>query len=113
MRGGTYTFTSQTNITRDGTAANHIKVFSYPGELPVIDAIKQPSGSDVIRMDSASWWHFKGLELKNGASQGIHAQGNSANNIFERLDIHHIGRLASAGGSGTGIAKVAPTASTW
>ena len=104
MRGGTYFFSTQTTLTRDGTSGNLIKVWAYPGEKPVIDAMNQPSGSNILHMNSASWWHIKGLELKNGALQGIMLQGASGNNIFEQNNIHHIGRLASAGGTGTGIA---------
>jgi len=106
MRGGTYFFSAQTTLTRDGTSGNRIQLFAFPGETPVIDALNQPDGPDrsgIIFMDSASWWHIKGLELKNGPVNGIFVQGNSANNIFERLNIHHIGRLASAGGTGSGL----------
>ena len=104
MRGGTHKFAVQTTLTRDGTSGNHIKVFAYPGERPVIDAINQPSGTfAVIRMTSANWWHLKGLEIKNGAIQGIHTD-SSSNNIFEQLNIHHTGRAANGGGTGTGLA---------
>jgi hypothetical protein len=52
-------------------------------------------------LDGASWWHIKGLELKDGPINGLVADQNSSNNIFERLHIHHIGRLGNAGGQGT------------
>ena len=42
MRGGTYFFSTQTTLTRDGTSGNLIKVWAYPGEKPVIDAMNQP-----------------------------------------------------------------------
>jgi hypothetical protein len=106
MRGGTYRFTAQTTFTRDGTSGNRINVFNFPGEHPVIDAINQPDGPDltgIIVMDSASWWHIKGIELKNGPVNGILAQRASGNNILEQLHIHHLGRLASAGGTGTAL----------
>ncbi|MDQ3565563.1 MAG: Ig-like domain-containing protein, partial [Pseudomonadota bacterium] len=107
MRGGTYTFTAMTTFTRDGTSGNLIKVFNYPGETPVIDASNQPTGTfraGVIAMENASWWHIKGLELKNGPINGIFAGGSSSNNIFENNNIHHMGRLATGGGGkGSGI----------
>ncbi len=105
MRGGTYFPAAQTTITRSGSNGNYIKVFAYPGETPVIDAINHPAGDYIIRMNSASWWHIKGLELKNGAKNGLYLAGSSSNNIIENNNIHHIGRLAPGGcGCGTAIA---------
>ena len=106
MRGGPYLFPAKTTFTRDGASGNRIEVFNYPGEVPVIDGIKQPGGPgtvSIIRLDGASWWHIKGLELKNGPINGLVADQNSSNNIFERLHIHHIGRLGNAGGQGTAL----------
>ncbi|MDQ3565560.1 MAG: right-handed parallel beta-helix repeat-containing protein [Pseudomonadota bacterium] len=102
LRGGTYFPSAQTKITRSGSRGNYIKVWAYPGEAPVIDAINHTSGSApyMIRMTNASWWHIKGLELKNGAIGGIHAVGSSNNNVFENNNIHHYGRLLAGGGSG-------------
>ncbi|MGH8511101.1 MAG: Ig-like domain-containing protein, partial [Gammaproteobacteria bacterium] len=107
MRGGIYNISSPQTLTKSGSNGNPIKVFAYSGERPVLDAITQPSGSyttAIIRMTAASWWHIKGLELKNGSINGIFAGGNSSNNIIENNNIHHIGRLAgSGGGVGTAI----------
>ncbi|MGH8512296.1 MAG: right-handed parallel beta-helix repeat-containing protein, partial [Gammaproteobacteria bacterium] len=102
LRGGTYYPSAQTKITRSGSSGNYIKVWAYPGERPVIDAINHNSGSSMymIRMTNASWWYIKGLELKNGAIGGIHAVGSSNNNIFENNNIHHCGRLLAGGGTG-------------
>ena len=36
MRGGTYTLTSYVNITKSGSGGNLIKVFNYPGEVPIL-----------------------------------------------------------------------------
>ena len=68
-----------TTLTRDGASGNHIKVFNFPGEVPVIDGINQPNNSGlsatgIILMTGASWWHIKGLELKNGPISGIWAR---------------------------------------
>ena len=94
MRGGTYKFSSQTNIgTRDGSSGNHIKVFAYPGETPVIDAINA-SGYG-LALSSANFWHIKGLEVKNAAI-GITMQ-NCNDNILENLNVHHNGRNSADG----------------
>ncbi|MGH8628722.1 MAG: right-handed parallel beta-helix repeat-containing protein, partial [Gammaproteobacteria bacterium] len=105
MRGGTYYLPTQTTLTRDGTSGKRIQLFAFPGEKPIIDGANQPNGGHaaVIKMTSASWWHIKGLELRNGPVDGIFSEGNSSNNIFEQLNIHHMGRLAAGGAQGTGL----------
>ena len=97
LRGGTHLFPSMTTLTRDGASGKRIKVFNYPGEVPVIDGINQSnnfgqSATGIILMTGASWWHIKGLELKNGPISGIWTRHNSSNNIFEKNNIHHMGR---------------------
>ena len=113
LRGGTHLFPSMTTLTRDGASGNHIKVFNFPGEVPVIDGINQPnnfgqSATGIILMTGASWWHIKGLELKNGPISGIWAWKNSSNNIFEQNNIHHMGRKGNSGNQGTGLAIMGP-----
>jgi PKD repeat protein len=113
LRGGTYLFPSMTKLTRDGASGNRIKVFNFPGEVPVIDGINQPNNSGlsatgIILMTGASWWHIKGLELKNGPISGIWTHQNSSNNIFEQNNIHHMGRRGAAGNQGTGLAIMGP-----
>ena len=59
LRGGTHLYPSMTTLTRDGASGNHIKVFNYPGEVPVIDGINQPnnfgqSATGIILMTGAS-----------------------------------------------------------
>ena len=65
MRGGTYTLAGQIAFTRSGSSGNPIRVFNYPGETPILDgsAITNSQATN-IRMVDASWWHFKGLEIK-------------------------------------------------
>jgi len=102
MRGGTYTLSTYVNINRSGSSGNPIKVFNYPGETPVLDAINiTTSYWSVIQLSNASWWHFKGLELKNGPAQGLVLSGDSSNNIVEFNNVHHNTRVQS---SGSGIA---------
>lgn len=109
MRGGTYLSSTQVLITRSGSSGKPIKVFNYPGEVPVLDGIKQTTPSPqsfsgvVVRLSNASWWHIKGLEIKNGPTGGIVVWGTASNNILENLRVHNNGRLANGGGMGTGV----------
>jgi parallel beta-helix repeat protein len=110
MRGGVYTF-GTTTFTRDGTSGNTIKVFNFPGESPVIDASNQraiPAQGGVLTFNGASFWHIKGLEIKNGSINGIGTR-NSGNNTFELNKIHDNGRLANGGGTGTGLKIIGPS----
>ena len=99
MRGGTYTLAAQTTISRSGNSGNLIKVFNYPSEVPILDGISLTnSGQSPIQMNSASWWHFQGLEIKNGPAFGLYMSGASSNNIVERCVLHHNTRLQASGG---------------
>lgn len=102
MRGGTYTF-APTVITRDGTSGNTIKVFCFTGEVPIIDGATNATGSASypIFLQSANWWHFKGIEIKNGKEGGIRID-NSSNNIFEFNKVHNNGG-ASVSSAGKGF----------
>jgi hypothetical protein len=104
MRGGTYQFSLGQALSRDGTSGNPIKVFAYPGEQPVIDAINMTQLGYVagfpISLNNASWWHIKGIEIKNGPSGGLVVYNASSNNIIENNNVHHNGRLDAFDGKG-------------
>jgi len=103
MRGGTYTLAAQINIGRNGSSANLITVLNYPGEVPILDGIALTNQNDSnIWANNLSWWHFKGLEIKNGPSMGIWLTGASHDNIIDQCVTHHNVRLRSSGG-GAGI----------
>jgi|RhiMethySRZTD1v2_1073278.scaffolds.fasta_scaffold208017_2 hypothetical protein len=105
MRGGTYRVSVRTFLTRSGSSGGYIKVFNYPGEVPVLDAAAMTAQYDeIIRGNSISWWHIKGLEVKNGPDAGIHLAGASSNNIIELCVSHHNARLAN-GGKGISISE--------
>ena len=104
MRGGTYQLTSPQTLTRDGTSGNPIGVFAYPGETPILDGINltgtgATTGSPLV-LDSANWWHIKGLEIKNGAVDGLVLWTACSNNIIENNNVHHNGRVSSSEGKG-------------
>jgi parallel beta-helix repeat protein len=100
LRGGTYQFSAQTTFARSGSSGNYIRIWAYPGETPVIDAIKTPANSFALFLrNGASWWHIKGLEVKNGVEGGISLY-DSNNNIIENNNVHHNGRNSPYGGTG-------------
>lgn len=93
MRGGTYNISLQQTLKRDGTSANPIKVFAYPGEVPILNAASiTATDTWVIRMNGANRWHIKGLEIKNNPKGGaIAITAGSHNNIIENNNVHHNG----------------------
>jgi parallel beta helix pectate lyase-like protein len=101
MRGGTYPIPVQTSITRSGNSGNPIKVFNYPGEVPMLDGSSNPNtgGHSIIRVNNnVSWWHFKGLEIKSSPGYGFYLVGNASNIIVELCNVHHNLRLDNSGG---------------
>jgi hypothetical protein len=89
---------AQVGISRNGSSGNYINVFNYAGEVPVLDAVNDNrSGAAAIKVASASWWHFKGLELKNGYASGFYLAGTASNNIVEFCNIHHNTRVQASG----------------
>jgi uncharacterized protein (TIGR02145 family) len=98
MRGGTYQYTSQQNLTgKNGSAGNLIKVWAYPGETPVITRAESFTYS--IRAGiyfSGDYVHWKGLEITGfyqvdgGVFFGFRGE-YASHNIFELLNSHHNG----------------------
>ncbi len=82
LRGGTYTTNATISISRNGSAANPIRLQAYPGEHPILDFSPQAfsSSNRGINM-SASWWQVYGLEIENAGDNGMNVSGSS--NIIE------------------------------
>lgn len=115
MRGGTYSPTATTVLTRDGTSASaRITITNFAGEKPIIDAINIPAGTSSfgIRMTDADWYLIKGIELRNSAEVGLEIQTGSSNNIIEFNNIHHSGR-SSGDGRGIRIIGSGISNNTW
>ena len=103
LRGGTYQITGNAKYGvimrgRDGKPGKLIQFWAWPGENPVLDCAgmttKEP-GADGILFEN-SYWHLKGIEVKNvpmniGSPQGSGGiKGFDCNhNIFEELNCHH------------------------
>ena len=101
VRGGTYTLTAGISFTRDGTSGNRIRIFNYPNETPIIDAINLIGSARAWRLNGANWWHIKGMEVKNAPSQGMSIDIGS-DNIIEFCASHNNARLVT-GGDGINI----------
>ena len=99
LRAGIYAIATQTQITRSGSNGNPINIFNYPGEVPVLDGASNQltGGYSLIRLDNVSWWHIKGLELRNGPGYGIYLVGTASNIIVEGNNVHHNVRLDRSG----------------
>ncbi|MBL6081185.1 right-handed parallel beta-helix repeat-containing protein [Belnapia sp. T18] len=99
VRGGTYFLAQPLKFTSDGTADKPITVENYNGEKVVIDAGKT-TGGFALTLNSASYNHIKGLEIKNGGEGGVCVTGASNGNQLELLNIHHNGRTSQYDGKG-------------
>lgn len=98
VRGGTtYAISASISITRDGSSGNLIKLWNYPSETPIIDGATQAVNQTGFYLNGGSWWHIKGLEIKNTAHMGIRIGGGSANNIIENNNVHHCVRVNTNG----------------
>lgn len=103
LRGGVYALTSDIDLKSDGASDNLITVASYPGEHAILDGSSLPQGEYVINMQDASWNHLVGIEIRNGSEGGLIMQGNSHDNIIERLDVHHNGAQSEWDGKGISL----------
>lgn len=70
IRGGTYyqsitTYMNGVDVNnRDGTAGNLIRIFNYPGEIPILDrsnCVRADANLTGVYMASCDYWHIKGL----------------------------------------------------
>ncbi|HUJ70790.1 MAG TPA: right-handed parallel beta-helix repeat-containing protein, partial [Verrucomicrobiae bacterium] len=87
VRGGTYTTNATISISRNGAAANPIRLRAYPGEKPVLNFGSQTFSSSNRGINlSASWWQVSGLEIENAGDNGMNVSGSS--NIIELCVFH-------------------------
>ncbi len=106
LRGGVYAVSDTQLLSQSGAPGNPIKVFNYPGETPILDgsAIQDHPGGDgkwILTLDwYASWWHIKGLELRNNPRGGGIVGRGSSNVLIEQNHVHGNGFLADWEASG-------------
>jgi hypothetical protein len=88
MRGGVYDETTTIRLNRSGQENLYIKVWNYPGELPILDFTNQPQGTSSRGFQiTHNYWHLKGLEIRYAKDNGIHISGWY--NKIEKCRIHH------------------------
>ncbi|MEY4388054.1 MAG: hypothetical protein RLY20_3337 [Verrucomicrobiota bacterium] len=101
VRGGTYATPSKVSFSKLGTAASTIRIWAYPGEVPVINATG--NSSDGIGI-SGDFYHLRGLTVTLAGHNGINISGDS--NIVENCVVHDNG---NTGLHLTGSAAPGPT----
>ena len=110
VRGGIYTTNATISISsnHNGTAANPILLYAYPGEHPILDFSPQAfsSSNRGINM-SASWWHVYGLEIENACDNGMNVSGSS--NVIELCSFHNSAAIPA---SSSAIRPVPTSSST-
>jgi hypothetical protein len=92
IRGGTYLLS--TNVlpgsSKVGTAANYYKIWAYPGEQPIFDFSIMGTNPLLKGLDMRrSFWHAKGIEVRNAPDSGIFVGGDG--NIIEGCVSHDCG----------------------
>ncbi len=93
IRGGVYTpagnYWGMRKDGKSGTAGKPISIMAYPGETPIMDCSKLSitTGSWGIEIINSSYWHLKGLHIRNVSQQGtsynvLGIRINHSNNII-------------------------------
>ena len=99
FRGGTYNYTSGTDIlNKNGTADNPICFFNYPGETPVFDysGWKLTGDDNAIYIANSDYIHFKGItvcNVKQAYDQNFLAGIRTYDCLhlkFTQMVVHHI-----------------------
>lgn len=87
LRGGVYYEPSSVRLNTPGQPDKPIKIWAYPGEVPILDFSTHPihDTSRAIRV-SSNYWHLKGLVVRRAGDNGIFVSGWY--NIIENCDIY-------------------------
>ncbi|KAL4915816.1 hypothetical protein BDW62DRAFT_212387 [Aspergillus aurantiobrunneus] len=95
LRAGTYTPTTNIQITKSGTSSAPYILRAYEGEAVIIDGEELPGtpaeldasldneDRGILHIEGAEYWEFYDLELINGP-YGVYAR-DASNNHYERL----------------------------
>ena len=113
MRGGTYDLNTNRGWfwTSSGTAAARIKIWAYPGEIPIIDLTNctaatstypgaTHAGGNGVQCTNISWTHWKGIRIRKAPMDGFQFIGESAlcqGNIVEQCVTYENGRNGEVG----------------
>ncbi|KAL3466122.1 hypothetical protein BJX64DRAFT_274673 [Aspergillus heterothallicus] len=95
LRGGTYSPTTNIQITKSGTSSAPYVLRAYEGESVIIDGEELPgtpadldaslpnSDRGILHIEDAEYWEFYDLELINGP-YGVYSR-DASNNHYERI----------------------------
>jgi hypothetical protein len=84
LRGGVYLLgSSKLSLNKTAQAGSFIRIWAYPGEVPVLDCTGNTSDGIAI---SGNYYYLKGIEQRNAGHNGINISGN--NNIIENCAVH-------------------------
>jgi hypothetical protein len=84
LRGGVYVLgASKLSLNKIAQAGSPIRIWAYPAETPILDCTGNTS--DGISL-SGSYYHLKGLEVRNAGHNGINISGS--NNLIEQCTVH-------------------------
>ncbi len=88
LRGGIYELSSTLKPPRSGSAGKYIKLWAYPGEIPILDFSGQSYSSSSRGFNlSRDYLYFKGLVIRNAGDNGINISGNY--NIIENCTLYY------------------------
>ena len=80
--GGIYNDSITIRLNKTGLAGKLIRIWAYPGELPIIDFSRQTisSSSRGIQI-SHNYWHIRGIQIQNAGDNGMYI--SSYYNVIE------------------------------
>lgn len=104
IRGGVYTY-SMIGVTifqnKDGqSTSNRLKVWNYPGEIPVFDFLDygSTSSTQILRIENCDYVHIRGIEIRHNLQlpsgrlgYGFRVAQSVNYCFFELLNVHHCG----------------------
>jgi hypothetical protein len=111
LRGGLYPYKSTQYLKdKSGNSTATIKVWAYPGEIPVIT--KNTTTSFAYTWSSGilftgNYFHWKGIEISGFTQQDYRVYtgfriSDSNNNVFEQINSHHNGHGCVLTGNSSG-----------
>jgi pectate disaccharide-lyase len=87
---GTFNYGSTMDLSRSGNAQSPIRLWAVAGARPVLEYMTQARASSARGIElSGSYWHIRGLEIRNAGDNGISISGS--NNTIENVITHHNG----------------------
>ncbi|HBE41348.1 MAG TPA: pectate lyase, partial [Bacteroidales bacterium] len=111
LRGGLYQYKSTQYLKdKNGSSSATIKVWAYPGEIPIITKNTTTSFSYTWTsgiLFTGNYFHWKGIEITGFTQQDSKVYtgfriSDSNNNVFEQINSHHNGHGCVITGKSSG-----------